>query len=130
MTAVQRSTSETLDQGPTAIHDPASPTGAVSRSTVRDQLQDVVGRLVAEFSDGVPAGGVIRCVARCTEIATKSEVPASGLSEVVERMARSVLNDRIGEGSPRLPDPDVVVVTESAPRSPPEGTGAGRVRTS
>lgn len=63
---------------------------------LRDRLQDVVDRLCVEYGTDVTAGSVIRCVARCTAAAVRSEVPRSTLPETVERMARAALDGRVG----------------------------------
>jgi hypothetical protein len=74
---------------------------ADSRS-VRAELQRVVDLLLEEYRGVVPAGSVIRCVARCTEIATRTGVPRPALAPAVERMARATLDGRSQAGPPSL----------------------------
>ena len=84
---------------------------------MRDELQDVVDALIAEYRTQASAGSVIRCVARCTEIATRSGVPTHALAAAVDRMARATLDARSGTGLP-------------IPRGPgfglPDATGGAR----
>lgn len=72
---------------------------------LRDRLQAVVDRLCAEYAAEFTTGSVIRCVARCTAAAVRSETPRSALPETVERMARTALEGRTAP----LPAPAVVV---------------------
>jgi hypothetical protein len=55
-------------------------------------------RLVAEFSDRLPAGSVIRCVARCRESLSGMGV-RDGLVLAVEGMARGVLLQRLPQNT-------------------------------
>jgi hypothetical protein len=91
--------------------------GAGPRS-VRAELQAVVDLLLEEYRDAIPAGSVIRCVARCTEIATRSGVPRPALAPAVERLARATLDGRYQAGPPSLPDLDTW---------PPGDLGRGRI---
>ncbi len=61
---------------------------------VRQELLEVTERLVREH-DEVPAGSVIRCVARCRDELLALGLRA-GLVEAVEAMARRRLRDRTG----------------------------------
>ncbi len=83
----------------------ASVRGAGPRSA-RAELQRVVDLLLEEYRDAVPAGSVIRCVARCTEIATRSGVPRPALASAVERLARATLDGRAVAGPQSLPSLD------------------------
>jgi hypothetical protein len=83
----------------------ASVQGSGPRS-VRAELQSVVDLLLAEYRDAMPAGSVIRCVARCTEIATRSGVPRPALAPTVERLARATLDGRSQAGPPSWPGLD------------------------
>lgn len=85
------------------------------RRSVRDELQGVVDALIAEYRAEVTAGSVIRCVARCTEIATRAGVPRPALAAAVERMARAALDARSGTGLPLPRGPDVDLRNESGP---------------
>ena len=84
-------------------------------SAVRDGLQDVVDRLCAEYATSVAAGSVIRCVARCTEVASRSGVPRAHLPEAVEQMARATLDDRLGH--PRATSTPAVDLRHHAARA-------------
>lgn len=59
---------------------------------VRKDLLDLTERLVAEHSS-LPAGSVIRCVARCKEELVGAGV-RSGLVDAVDAMARQRLSGR------------------------------------
>lgn len=74
--------------------------GGDARRSVRAELQSVVDRLIEDYRGEIPAGSVIRCVARCTEIATRYGVPKPALAGVVERLARSTLDARSRSGPP------------------------------
>lgn len=76
--------------------------GDDARRSVRAELQGVVDRLIEDYRGEIPAGSVIRCVARCTEIATRYGVPKPALATVVERLARSTLDARSRSG-PAIP---------------------------
>ena len=61
---------------------------------VRQELLEATERLVREHDD-VPAGSVIRCVARCRDELLALGLRA-GLVDAVEAMARRRLRDRTG----------------------------------
>lgn len=58
-----------------------------ARSTARQELREVTNTLIAEYSGRLPAGTVIRCVARAREQLLRSGVRA-GLPVAVEFSAR------------------------------------------
>jgi hypothetical protein len=60
----------------------------------RRNLLDVTQDLVAEFHDRLPAGSVIRCVARCREELWGVGV-REGLADAVLAMSRRRLVDRV-----------------------------------
>ena len=68
--------------------------------TARHALLDVTHDLVVEHEGRVPAGSVIRCVARCRDELVLMGL-RDGLVEAVEAMARRRLRDRA------LPDADL-----------------------
>lgn len=63
------------------------------RDTQRIGLATLTARLIAEFAH-LPAGSVIRCVARCRESLSGLGV-RDGLLPAVEGMARGVLLQRL-----------------------------------
>lgn len=89
------------------------------RRSVRAELQDVVDRLIEDYRDDVPAGSVIRCVARCTEIATRYGVPKPALASVVERLARATLDARSRSGLPTHPHGEAWLPTQLRLDPPP-----------
>ena len=70
-----------------------------SRTAVRDQLQTVVSELIDDYSEDLAAGSVIRCVARCTDAVTRSQVPRAEMAGAVDRLARTLLDARVCTGS-------------------------------
>ncbi|CAB5026827.1 MAG: hypothetical protein F2911_02995 [Actinobacteria bacterium] len=68
---------------------PASP------REVRAQLQPVMDRLIADYPH-LPAGSVVRCVARCSNLATRPPSGSSDIGPAVERLARLILDARSG----------------------------------
>ncbi len=99
--------------------------GETARRSVRAELQDVVDRLIEDYRDQIPAGSIIRCVARCTETATRSGVPRPALATVVERLARARLDARSRTGSPVPRQIDLRTLDGSAPdRIPDQPLGA------
>jgi len=59
---------------------------------MEDRIQDVSGRLVAEYRGALPPGTVLRCVARCRHQLRKAGIRA-GLDHAVEAMARHRLRE-------------------------------------
>jgi hypothetical protein len=62
--------------------------------TVRHELLDMTHRLVREHEQQLPAGSVIRCVARCCDELVQMGVRV-GLVDAVEAMSRRRLRDRV-----------------------------------
>ena len=58
-----------------------------ARQVMREQLRSVTASLIAEFAGDVPAGAVIRCVARARDELLRSGVD-TGLPAAAEAMAR------------------------------------------
>jgi hypothetical protein len=56
------------------------------------QLLDVADRLVEDFAE-VPAGSVLRCLARAVQMARASGSPPEDLGTRAEEMARQMLRD-------------------------------------
>lgn len=63
-----------------------------ARSATRQDLQEVTSSLIAEFAGRLPAGTVIRCVARAREQLLGSGM-RSGLAVAAESMARLRLSE-------------------------------------
>lgn len=66
----------------------------LDREAQRAALATLTSRLVAEFSEHLPPGSVIRCVARCRESLAGMGVK-DGLALAVEGMARGLLLQRL-----------------------------------
>lgn len=62
--------------------------------TIHDELNELTGRLVAEHSPDVPAGAVIRLVARIVRKLRAEGVPADRLAETAEPIVRAYLERR------------------------------------
>jgi len=84
----------------------------LSPREVRDQLQPVMDRLIAEYPH-TPAGSVVRCVARCSNLATRPPAGSNDIGPAVERMARMILDARSGVTVVLPPTPSDV----NAPRT-------------
>lgn len=65
-----------------------------ARRATREDLQEVTNSLIAEFADRLPAGTVIRCVARAREQLLGSGVRL-GLAVAAESMARLRLSEQL-----------------------------------
>ncbi len=69
-------------------------------STVVDparRLQDLMDRMLVEYSDVVAAGSIVRCVARCTRVACGLRLDdAVDFLWVVESLARNRMDARRG----------------------------------
>ena len=63
-----------------------------ARWATREDLRDITSSLIAEFAGRLPAGTVIRCVARAREQLLSSGM-RSGLAVAVESMARVRLSE-------------------------------------
>lgn len=84
------------------------PSPAVAREVARQQLQEVIARLVADYRDMVGTGSIVRCVARSTECVVREGATALDIAPRVEDLARSRLESRLSSGSWPLtggPDP-------------------------
>ena len=65
-----------------------------ARWATREDLQEVTSSLIAEFAGRLPAGTVIRCVARAREQLLGTGI-RSGLAVAAESMARLRLSERL-----------------------------------
>jgi hypothetical protein len=54
-----------------------------------------VDALIQEFTPDLPAGSVVRCVARCTRAVAMSSTPAAAVAPEVEQLARRRLEARL-----------------------------------
>ena len=65
-----------------------------ARWAAREDVQEVTSSLIAEFAGRLPAGTVIRCVARAREQLLGSGM-RSGLAVAAESMARMRLSEQL-----------------------------------
>ena len=81
---------------------------------VRDELMSLTLRLVGEYPE-VPAGSVMRCVARAVRRALRSSTPPGQIPTLAEHDARNALAGRFT--SPGEPEPPTADARE-LPREP------------
>lgn len=64
----------------------------------RAQLQDVVVRLLAEYGEFLPAGSIVRCVARTAESCARTPVEGHRMPARVEHLSRLRIESRLRDG--------------------------------
>ncbi len=79
-----------MNHAPAVADDPHP---AVRRQALRDEMQALVERLVAEYAATIPAGTVIRCVSRCREQLLRAGL-RQGLVAATEAAARHQLSKK------------------------------------